>query len=250
MTANSVSLKGNIKGGSYTSYLWPSGGGTGYYLGPEGLLLGNFNSGPYFQVEANGNVHSNQFSIVSGAATFSGLLSAATGTFAGSLSAASGTFAGTLTASQVVTTQNLVDNAATDTALVQSTSVAVSSRSSSAAPSSNSDYTTLVTYTFTPVVSGVVAVHYSCFVDYTPINPGSTYGADIDYIKIDTGGFSSSDNTKRLNNGAYNSTFTGTKRLSVTAGTSTTIYFRCSSYMNNMTALASDIQMIIEIIKK
>jgi hypothetical protein len=77
MTANSASMKGNIKGGSFTSFLWPASG-TGYYLGPEGLLLGNANVGPYLQVTSAGNITAPQFSINNGSATFSGTLAAGT----------------------------------------------------------------------------------------------------------------------------------------------------------------------------
>lgn len=99
--ANSVSVRGSVKGGVYTGYGWPSAGaGTGFYLGPEGLLMGNFNDGKYFQVEAGGNVYAPGFSIVGGNATFSGALSAATGSFSGTLNAVNGTF-GTITSGTI-----------------------------------------------------------------------------------------------------------------------------------------------------
>ena len=239
--ANILSGSGGLATGNLT---WDSSGnrtgGYGVGINQRGIVGYNSSGNPTFTLDGS-----------TGNATFYGALSGATGTFAGSLSAVTGTFAGTLTASQVVTTQNLVDNAATDTALVQSTSVALTGRSSSSAPSSNSDYTTLVTYSFTPSVTGVVTVHYTCFVHYTDTTGGGgTYGHDVSYIKVDIGGFSASDNTQRLNNGQFDDTFTGAKRLSVTAGVATTIYFRCSVYMANMTAVANNIEMIIEIIKK
>lgn len=86
-----------VYSGTYTGYAWPATG-NGFYLGPQGLLLGNANAGKYFQVEASGDLYAPGFSIVNGNATFSGALSAATGSFAGSLSAATGTFAGSLSA--------------------------------------------------------------------------------------------------------------------------------------------------------
>lgn len=46
---------GSIRGGAFTGYGWPATGG-GFYLGPGGLLLGNFNTGQWFQAEANGNI--------------------------------------------------------------------------------------------------------------------------------------------------------------------------------------------------
>ena len=69
--ANNVRLRGNIAGGAYTGALWPESGG-GYYLGPEGMLLGNRNTGGYFQVEPGGNVYAPGFTIVNGKAKFSG----------------------------------------------------------------------------------------------------------------------------------------------------------------------------------
>ena len=84
--ANNVKLRGSVMGGAFTAYAWPASG-TGFYLGPEGLLLGNGNTTKYFQVDASGNVTAPGFSIVNGAATFSGTLSAPTmtgGTITGS----------------------------------------------------------------------------------------------------------------------------------------------------------------------
>jgi hypothetical protein len=67
---------GEIMGGAYTSYAWPSSG-TGFYLGPSGLRIGNINTSRYFEVTSTGNISAPSFSIVDGAATFSGSLSAA-----------------------------------------------------------------------------------------------------------------------------------------------------------------------------
>lgn len=77
---NSVSLRGSINGGAFTTYDWPAAGAgnTGFHLGPSGLLLGNANNGKYFQVSAEGNVYSPQFAIVDGNASFSGTLTANT----------------------------------------------------------------------------------------------------------------------------------------------------------------------------
>ena len=78
---NEVSLRGAINGGAYTGWAWPAAGaGTGFHLGPNGLLLGNYNavlgngSRSYFQVEANGNLYSPGLNIISGVATFTGSL--------------------------------------------------------------------------------------------------------------------------------------------------------------------------------
>lgn len=74
-TFNEVALRGAINGGAYTGYAWPATG-TGFHLSSSGLLLGNFNTGKYFRVEANGNVYAPQFSIVDGSAAFTGTVSA------------------------------------------------------------------------------------------------------------------------------------------------------------------------------
>lgn len=67
---------GAVMGGNFTGFAWPAPGGTGFYLGPSGLLLGNYNDGKYFQVGANGDIYAPGFSIVGGNATFSGTLAA------------------------------------------------------------------------------------------------------------------------------------------------------------------------------
>jgi len=57
---------GSLRGGSFVGYQWPTDGGGGFYLGPAGLLLGNANLGSYFQIEANGNIHTPGFNIIGG----------------------------------------------------------------------------------------------------------------------------------------------------------------------------------------
>lgn len=59
-----------IAGGSYQGYAWPANG-TGFYLGPAGLLLGNYNNGRYLNVESGGNIYAPGFSVVNGALTIS-----------------------------------------------------------------------------------------------------------------------------------------------------------------------------------
>lgn len=115
ISSNNATLRGSLRGGNYTGYAWPAAPGNGFYLGPEGLLLGNFNNGRYLQVSSDGNVYAPNFTIINGnvsfngTGTFAGNLSAAGGTFAGNLSAAGGTFSGVLTADAVnaVNTINL-----------------------------------------------------------------------------------------------------------------------------------------------
>jgi predicted phage tail protein len=80
-TFNDVALRGAVNSGSFTNYAWPASG-SGFHLGPSGLLLGNYNvvlgngKRRYFQVEASGNVYSPGFNIVDGDAVFSGTVSA------------------------------------------------------------------------------------------------------------------------------------------------------------------------------
>jgi hypothetical protein len=81
----SVTLHGGA-GYPTGAYAWPTGSvNGGFHLSAAGLLIGNANSGKYFQVEASGNVYAPAFSIVNGTATFSGTLSAASGNFAGAV---------------------------------------------------------------------------------------------------------------------------------------------------------------------
>jgi hypothetical protein len=80
LSAATGNFTGAVYGGSYTnSYAWPAAGGTGFYLGSSGLLLGTANgtNPKYFQVTGEGNVYAPGFSIVAGTATFSGTLSGA-----------------------------------------------------------------------------------------------------------------------------------------------------------------------------
>jgi len=81
-----MSSSGMINAGSFVGWSWPTSG-RGFHLGPEGILLGRPNSGAYMQITADGNLYAPAFSIVNGAATFSGTLSGANGTFSGTISA-------------------------------------------------------------------------------------------------------------------------------------------------------------------
>lgn len=55
-------------GGSFSEWRWPANGGVGFYLGPEGLLLGNAEHAPYgyFQADRFGNVYTPNMTIVNG----------------------------------------------------------------------------------------------------------------------------------------------------------------------------------------
>lgn len=73
---------GGLASGAFTGFAWPAYGGSGFFLGPSGLLLGNNNGG------ANGWIHLNQdgsmyapgFSLAGGNARFYG-----SGSFSGDL---------------------------------------------------------------------------------------------------------------------------------------------------------------------
>jgi hypothetical protein len=65
----------NVHGGSgypHSGYAWPTNGGNGFHLSASGLLLGNANTGRYFQLTDTGDMYTPQFTIVGGAASFYG----------------------------------------------------------------------------------------------------------------------------------------------------------------------------------
>lgn len=102
-TIGGITINGNgLNSGGFSGYQWPPAGQNGFHIGPNGILLGNANSGRYLQVEANGNIYAPGFSIVNGNANFSG-----------NLSGASGSFSGVLTAQRVISMENLDYNIAT-----------------------------------------------------------------------------------------------------------------------------------------
>jgi hypothetical protein len=69
-TIGGVKINGNgLNGGSFIGYAWPTDGGGGFHLGPNGLLLGNANLGRYLQIEANGNIHTPGFNVINGTMT-------------------------------------------------------------------------------------------------------------------------------------------------------------------------------------
>ncbi|MNM55154.1 hypothetical protein D3C81_662870 [compost metagenome] len=71
-------------------YLWPTNGLGGFHLSAEGLLMGCLSTGKYFQATAKGDVFMPGVKVENGLATFSGLLSGATGTFSGNVTTGSG----------------------------------------------------------------------------------------------------------------------------------------------------------------
>lgn len=89
LEASNVWLRGQITGGAITGWAWPAASsGPGFYLGGNGLLLGNYNDGQWVQIGSDGTMSVPGFSTSGGNAYFSGQLQAATGTFSGSMTAA------------------------------------------------------------------------------------------------------------------------------------------------------------------
>ncbi|HEY9208658.1 MAG TPA: DUF1983 domain-containing protein [Acidovorax sp.] len=69
-TIGGVRINGNgLNAGSYYGYAWPTDGGGGFHIGPNGLLFGNANLGRYFQIEANGDIHTPGFNVINGTMT-------------------------------------------------------------------------------------------------------------------------------------------------------------------------------------
>jgi hypothetical protein len=144
---NNVAIRGSITGGAITSYAWPAAGaGQGFYLGPSGLIVGNYNNGKYFQYDqTTGNLD-----------------------FSGNLNAASGTFSGTLTANAInaVKTINISDNAVSvfkfDWTMTNPTAA----------------YTGTHTFSYSPTANGVIT--YICNIaKYGTFGAGSYFNASI-----------------------------------------------------------------------
>ena len=91
---NSLAARGSVMGGAYSSYAWPASGRNGYYLGPEGLLIGNANDGRYVQIGADGNL------LIPGMSCQNGVL--------------------TISAARIINTLQIGDGAVTETYLASS----------------------------------------------------------------------------------------------------------------------------------
>lgn len=69
-TIGGVRINGNgLNAGSYYGYAWPTDGGGGFHIGPNGLLFGNVNLGRYFAIETNGDIHTPGFNVINGTMT-------------------------------------------------------------------------------------------------------------------------------------------------------------------------------------
>jgi len=67
-TGGAVAIKGAILGGMFSGHAWPASG-NGFYLGAEGLLLGNANTGGYAEIRDNGNIYTPAFDVINGLMT-------------------------------------------------------------------------------------------------------------------------------------------------------------------------------------
>lgn len=66
-------FRGAVNVGAFTGYSWPAAGNYGAHLSASGLMIGNANSGYYFQVDQYGNVYSPGFKVEWGTLTISQL---------------------------------------------------------------------------------------------------------------------------------------------------------------------------------
>lgn len=81
MEINNLRARGRMVGGAFVDANWPEDGSTGFYLGPDALRMGNFYSGKYAEIGADGNIYTPQFTSVNGRARFGGELAGVLGTF-------------------------------------------------------------------------------------------------------------------------------------------------------------------------
>lgn len=71
LDAATGTFNGGVMGGAFTGYAWPPSGQYGFYLGPNGLLLGNANNNRYVQITSTGDFYAPGMSIVAGSMTIS-----------------------------------------------------------------------------------------------------------------------------------------------------------------------------------
>jgi hypothetical protein len=69
--ADYLSVK-EIMGGAFTGDAWPAKGLSGFYLGPNGLLLGNANDNRFVRMTSAGDIYASAFSMVNGKLSFTG----------------------------------------------------------------------------------------------------------------------------------------------------------------------------------
>lgn len=87
LTAAYGQFPGGVRGGAYTGWGWPGGQGMGFFLGYNGLLMGNADAGrPYVYFDANGGT----FVISSGAGKPGLSIDGGGSTFTGTLNISSG----------------------------------------------------------------------------------------------------------------------------------------------------------------
>jgi hypothetical protein len=71
-----ITLQGQINGGDFTEYAWPSAGANGFHLSDSGLLLGDYygqtDSTSYFQVNSAGSLFTRSLQLVNNVCTVEG----------------------------------------------------------------------------------------------------------------------------------------------------------------------------------
>lgn len=112
LSINAVASPAGFRAGSLT---WDANGsrvsGSGIAVTPAGIVGYSPAGALTFYVDAtNGGAYFGG-QLLGATGTFSGALNAASGTFTGNLSGASGTFSGSLTASEIITTDNISNDA-------------------------------------------------------------------------------------------------------------------------------------------
>ncbi len=76
-TIGGITINGNgLSAGGFSGYAWPAGTGTGFHLGPLGLLLGNYSTGQYAQISAKGELYLPGLTSAGGKTTFTGEMTA------------------------------------------------------------------------------------------------------------------------------------------------------------------------------
>jgi hypothetical protein len=199
--------------------------------------------------------------VLADAAQATAIASASTATWAGIVGVSgtinTGNVSGIVGAG-AIGTSFIADNAATDIQLPSSTGISVNKRGSS--PTANSDFTTLASYTFTPLVTGLVLCTFTSNLAFVSNATTVTY-FDVPLVRVYLSGstyvasedFEANSRTGDMMgiNSVCTANFVGKKILSVTAGVATTIIFgmvaRCQA---SYTQTANANFLHIEVIKK
>lgn len=183
-------------------------------------------------------------------------------TWAGLVSA-SGTIStgnvGSIIGAGVISTPQIADNAATDLALLSSSGIALNKIGNN--PTANSDFTTLASYTFTPIVTGNVLCTFSSNVLFYSGGGGMVTYFDVPLARVYISGaaYIASDNFEPNSrtgdmigmSSSCTANFFGKKILSVTAGVPVTILYGVVARCQNSYSQTANANFLhIEVIKK